>query len=70
MTEPTEDLDRLSNELRQIADEIAELKKKMMNMEPGPERRELSRLIRQKQNQALFYADKITNIGRELRSRK
>ncbi len=65
-----EELKKLSNEVRQIADKIAEMKKIKMVMVPGPERRQLSRLIRQKQNQALFYSDKITNIGRELRSRK
>ncbi len=65
-----EELQKLSQEVRQIAAEIAEMKKITTNMEPAPEKKELLKAIRQKQYQALFYADKMTNLGRKLRSKK
>ena len=65
MAELTEDLDKLSKEVRQIADEIAALKVKKNKMEHGPERKSLNREIRSKQYQALFYMDKIENISRQ-----
>lgn len=62
MFEPTEDLDKLSKELRQLADEIAEMKSREVKMEHGPERKNLKREIKEKQHQALFYIEKITNL--------
>ena len=65
MAELTEDPDKLSKEVRQIADEIAALKAKEIKMAHGPERKSLNREIRAKQYQALFYMDKIENIARQ-----
>ena len=63
----TEDMDKLSQEIRQIADEIAAMKAKEIRMEHGPERKRLNSEIKLKQYQVLFYCDKIKNLGREKR---
>jgi hypothetical protein len=65
----TEELDKLSLELRSIAEEIGLMKNKECNMEPGPAREKLKRLIRQKQYQALFYIEKIENLSNEKRQK-
>lgn len=61
----SEDLDQLSKELRQLADKIAKMKAKEIKMEPGPERKNLKREIKQKQYQALFYMEKISNLEKQ-----
>ena len=57
-----EDLNKLSKELREIADEIAAMKTEEIKMMPGPEKKKLQQEIRLKQHQALFYLDKINNL--------
>lgn len=65
----TEDLDKLSAELRSIAEEIGLMKNKECNMEPGPAKGKLKQMIRQKQYQALFYIEKIENLAKEKRQK-
>ncbi len=67
MSQTTEDLDKLSKEVRQLADEIAKMKVIFSKMENGPKKRHLRQKIRRKQYQAWFYVDKIGNIGKEER---
>ncbi len=61
----TEDLDKLSAELRSIAEKIATMKDAECNMLPGPTREKLKQSIRQKQYQALFYIEKIENLSKK-----
>ena len=49
-----ENLDKLCLELIAIAEEIGQMKNIECDMEPGPAKEQLKRLIRQKQYQALF----------------
>ena len=65
----TENLDKLAKEMRQLADEIAAMKAREIQLEHGPERKALNREIRGKQYQALFYMDKINNLAREERAK-
>lgn len=58
----SEDLDKLSKELRQLADKIAKMKAKEIKMEPGAERKKFKQEIKQKQYQALFYMEKRYRI--------
>ena len=61
-----EDLERLSVELRIIADEIAAMKAEEIKAQ-GPARKKINQEIKIKQYQALFYMDKIENLAREIR---
>ena len=61
-----EDLERCSKELRQIADEIANMQAEVIKGQ-GPERLRLKEEIKLKQYQALFYMDTIENLAREIR---
>ena len=62
-----ENLDKLCLELIAIAEEIGQMKNRECDMEPGPAKEQLKRLIRQKQYQALFYMDKIENLSNDKR---
>ncbi len=64
----TEEQDKLSKELRQIADEIAAMKAEQIKMAHGAERKKLTNEIRLKQYQALFYMDTIENLGEKRKS--
>ena len=58
----TEDLEKLSIELRQIAEQIAAMKDEEIKMAHGPERNKFKQEIRLKQHQALFYINKVENL--------
>ncbi len=60
----TEELEKLSAELRQIADEIAAMKAEL-KLAQGPGRKKLTNETRMKQYQALFYMDTIENLAKE-----
>lgn len=63
MSGPTEDLGRLSEEVRRIADEISGMKDRDAVLESGPEKKLLRQKIKEKQWQALFYIEKLRNLG-------
>ena len=65
MAKATEDLDKLSKEVRQLGDEIANMKAREIKMVHGAERRLLNKIIRDKQYQALFYLEKMENLNLE-----
>ena len=58
---------KLSEELRQISEELAVMRTKYLTMEHGPEKKKLKREIKDKQWQALFYIDKIKNLSQAAR---
>ena len=61
---------QLSEELRQISGEIAAMKTKALKMEHGPEKEKLRQEIKDKQWQAMFYIEKIENLGKDDREKE
>lgn len=61
---------KLSEELRQISEELAVMRTKYLTMEHGPEKKKLKREIKDKQWQASFYIDKIKNLSQALHKNK
>ena len=64
MPKPTENLRQLSDEVKLISLDIAELKDKFNDMDDGPEKLQLEKDIKTLQYQALFYIEKIENLSR------
>ncbi len=62
MNKPTEDILTLSQEVKEISDEIANMKRKKRLMPDGEEKEELREDIKIKQYQALFYIEMIENL--------
>ncbi len=60
----TDDLRRLSDEVKGISHEIALMKKQHKRLQPGHEKEELRETIKLKQYQALFYIEKIENLSK------
>ena len=58
----TEDLEQLGKELRELSEEIALIKSEYNALPYGQEKEELLRIFKDKQWQALFYIEKISNL--------
>jgi len=65
MNKPTEDILTLSQEIREISDEIGAMKRKKRVMADGVEKKGLKEDIKIKQYQALFYIEKMGNLSKE-----
>jgi len=61
------ELEKLSFELRDLSKEIGALKSKKNETDSNGERLEISKIIKQKQYQALFYIEKIENLSKALK---
>ena len=59
----SENLEQLEQELREISEEIALIKSEYNALPDGQEKEELLRTFKDKQWQALFYIDKISNLA-------
>ncbi len=66
MNKPTEELLTLSQEVKEISDEIAVMKRKKRVMVDGEEKEKLRQDIKEKQYQALFYIEKMGNMSKEI----
>ena len=60
----SEDLSVLSEEMREISNEIAVMKREKNRMADGPEKEQMIINIKDKQFQALFYLEKMENIAK------
>ncbi len=65
MNKPTEDILTLSQEVREISNEIGVLKRKKNRMADNEEKERLRQDIKIKQYQALFYIEKMENLNKE-----
>ena len=59
----TEDLEQLEQELRKLSEEIALIKSEYNALPDGQVKEELLRAFKDKQWQALFYIEKISNLS-------
>ncbi len=59
----TEDLQQLEQELKELSREIALLKREHNSLSDGPEKEMLRCKFKDKQWQALFYIEKISNLA-------
>ena len=64
MDKPIEEILTLSQEVREISDEIAVMKRKKRVMTDGEEKEKLSKDIKMKQYQALFHIEKMDNLSK------
>lgn len=60
----TEDLDRLTEEVKDLSREIYLLKRRYIRLPEGLGKDQLNAEIRDKQFQALFYIEKIENLSK------
>ena len=60
----SENLSVLSEEMREISNEIAVMKREKNRMADGPEKEQMIINIKDKQFQALFYLEKMENIAK------
>ena len=65
MTKSHEELNKLSEEVKQLSAEIASMKRKANRMDDGVEKDKLIKDIKDKQFQALFYIEKMNNISKD-----
>ncbi len=65
MTKPTEDLLTLSQEVKEISNQIGAMKRNKNEMADGQEKERLREDIKIKQYQALFYIEKMGNLSKE-----
>ncbi len=65
MNKPTEDILTLSQEVREISNQIGALKRKKNLMLDGEEEERLREIIKMKQYQALFYIEKMGDLSKE-----
>ncbi len=66
MNKPTEDLLTLTQEVREISDQIGAMKRQKNEMVEGQEKEKLKEDIKIKQYQALFYIEKMGNMSKEI----
>ena len=64
MNKPTENILTLSQEVREISNEIALMKRKKNIIPDGEEKEKLKAEIEMKQYQALFYIEKMGNLSK------
>ncbi len=65
MNKETEDLLTLSQEVREISNEIGAMKRQKNEMFEGEEKERLRDVIKEKQYQALFYIEKMGNLSNQ-----
>ena len=65
MNKPIEDLLILSQEVKEISNEIGKMKRNKNMMADGEEKEKLKDDIKMKQYQALFYVEKMGNLNKE-----
>ena len=65
MTKSHEELNKLSEEVKQLSAEIASMKRKANRMDDGAEKNQLKEEIKMKQFQVLFYIEKMENLSKE-----
>ncbi len=64
MNKPTEDILTLSQEVREISNQIGALKRKKNRTADNEEKERLREAIKMKQYQALFYIEKMGNVSK------
>jgi len=65
MTDESDELLKLTREVRELSDYIAMLKRKKNTMPEGPEKEQLAEDIKIRQFQALFYLEKMENLAKQ-----
>ncbi len=64
MNRPTEDLLTLSQEVKELSNQIGAMKRQKNEMIEGQEKEKLREDIKIKQYQALFYIEKMGNMSK------
>ena len=64
MPAPSDELKELIKETKELSNYIAELKRKRNRVKDETERDRLTEEIKMRQQQALFYIDKMDNINK------
>lgn len=62
--ERKDELLRLTTEVKELSDHIANLKRKVNSMPDGSDKNKLQETIKMRQFQALFYIEKMENLSR------
>ena len=62
VSDPNEERLKLSQEVKELSAHIASLKRTWNRLEGGAEKDRLAKEIKMRQQQALFYIDKIENL--------
>ncbi len=62
--EQKDELLKLTVEVRELSDHIANLKRKKNRMPEGPDKDKLQENIKMRQFQALFYLEKMENLSK------
>ncbi len=65
MAGESEELLKLTREVRELSDHIARLKRKKNRLPEGPEKMQLDEDIKMRQFQALFYLEKMENFAKQ-----
>jgi len=65
MTDESDELLKLTREVRELSDHIAWLKRKKNELPEGPEKEQLAEDIKIRQFQALFYLEKMENLAKQ-----
>ncbi len=65
MTKSHAELNKLSEEVKQLSTEISSMKRKANRMDDGDEKDQLKEEIEMKQFQVLFYIEKMDNLSKE-----
>ncbi len=65
MADESDELLKLTKEVRELSDHIAMLKRKKNTMPEGPEKEQLAEDIKMRQFQALFYLEKMENLAKQ-----
>ncbi len=65
MNKPTEEILTLSQEVKEISNQIGAMKRQKNEMVDGREKERLREDIKIKQYQALFYIEKMGNLSKE-----
>ncbi len=65
MAEATDELFKLTEEVKELSARIASMKRESNQMADGLEKEQLIKEIKTKQHQALFYIEKMENLSKE-----
>lgn len=65
MAGESDELLKLTREVRELSDHIARLKRKKNRLPEGPEKMQLDEDIKMRQFQALFYLEKMENLAKQ-----
>ena len=65
MSRSSDELLRLTEEVKQLSSEIASMKRKANRLDDGTDKDQLKEQIKMKQFQVLFYIEKMDNLSKE-----